>query len=242
MKKNIFTISAEKNIGQRSEILKVQKGFTLIELLIAISIFMVFFTVMASSFIDIIRAQNVANETREMYSELRGFTDFVNDEMRGGTVDFFCYEQGTINNLDFNQASLVRCNAEGSNVTIDSGNNLRTISKDGLHSSVIKFTPGVAAIDGTFGNGIVEVKKFRNVDGAWAPESGYESFKRFAFGNVNVKNLRFDIYPKKDPAINSSDLSTQFQPMVVMALSVASSNPAVRFDLQYQTMITSRAQ
>lgn len=225
--KNIFTkIRSAK---------KTQKGFTLIELMISIVIFVSFLVVVSNSFIGIIRAQVGANEVRQMYSELRNFVDFVNGEMREGTVDYFCYNQDFLINPDFNQASLVRC-VDGAVLKVESGNNLRTISKDGLLSSVIKFTPGSGDVPG-----IVEVQKFRNVDGVWAPESGYETFKQFAFGNLNVKNLHFDIYPKLDPTGNSSDLSTQLQPMVEMSMDVSSINPSVNFDLQFQTMITSRA-
>ena len=215
---------------------KIQKGFTLIELMIAIVIFVTFLVMVSNSFIAIIRAQVGANEVRQMYSEMRNFVDFVNGEMREGTVDYFCYHQELIMSLDFNQASLVRC-VEGPELTVDSGNNLRTISKDGLLSSVIKFVPGKGEVPG-----VVEVQKFRNIDGVWAPESGYETgFKQFAFGNLNVKNLHFDIYPKKDPLIDPSDLSTQIQPMVEMIVSTSSTNPTVNFDLQFQTMINSRA-
>lgn len=213
-----------------------QKGFTLIELMIAIVIFVSFLVLVSNSFIGIIRSQIGANEVRQMYSELRNFVDFVNGEMREGTIDYFCYNQGIIINPDFNQASLVRC-VDGVGLTIDGGNNLRTISKDGLLSSVIKFVPGNETTSGT-----VEVQKFRNLDGVWAPENGYEGgFKQFAFGNLNVKNLHFEIYPRVDSTSNSSDLSTQLQPMVEMNINTSSTNPSVNFDLQFQTMITSRA-
>ncbi len=220
-----FRMSAEKS----------RRGFTLIELMIAIVIFVSFLILVSNSFIGIIRAQVAANEVRQMYGELRGFVDFVNGEMREGRVDYFCYRQDLIQNLDFNQASLVRC-ADVATLTIDAGNNLRTISKDGLMSSVIRFVPG-----GSGNSGTVQVQKFRNSDGVWAPESGYEGFKEFAFGNLDIRNLRFDIYPQADPAADTADLSTQLQPMVEMSMTVASTNPSVNFDLQFQTMITSRA-
>jgi hypothetical protein len=122
-------------------------------------------------------------------------------------------------------------------LTIAAGNNLRTISKDGLLSSVIKFVPGDATNPGK-----VLVKKFRNIDGVWSPELGYENdFKEFVFANLNVKNLHFEIFPKADSVKNTGDLGTQLQPMVEMSLDVASSNPSVNFDLQFQTLITSRA-
>jgi prepilin-type N-terminal cleavage/methylation domain-containing protein len=219
-----------------------RKGFTLIELMIAIVIFVSFLVLVSNSFIGIIRAQVSANETRQMYSELRNFVDFVNGEMREGTVDYFCYNQVFLKSLDFNSPLLVRC-VDAGGLTIDAGNNLRTISKDGLSSSVIKFTPGVVDTSGGLVTpGIIEIQKFTvDSNGAWVPESGNETFKQFAFGNLSVKNLHFDIYPKADPASNSSDLSTQLQPMVEMSMDVASTNPSVNFDLQFQTMITSRA-
>lgn len=216
---------------------KLKKGFTLVELLIAMSIFMIFMLVVSNSFIDIIRAQKTANETRLMYSELRDFVDLVNNEMREGSVDFFCYNQDILINPDFTSQSLARC-IEGADLQISSGNNLRTISKDGLQSTVIKFLSG-----DDLSGGKIMLMRFRNNNGSWSIAPGFESgFQEFAFSNLVVKKLIFDIYPKVDPASEESqkNLAAQLQPMVRMQIQVGSKVETVNFDLNFQTLITAR--
>lgn len=220
-----------------------KKGFTLVELLIAMSIFMVFILVVSNSFIDIIRAQKTANETRSMYSELRNLIDLVNNEMREGSVDFFCYNQDILVNPDFVAQSLARC-VEGADLQISTGNNLRTISKDGLQSSVIKFVAGSPSVDGVAGvPGKVMLMRFRNNNGSWSAAPGFESgFEEFAFSNLEVKDLKFDIYPKIDPTSSEAkkNLAAQLQPMVKMNVQVGSKIETVKFDLNFQTLITAR--
>jgi prepilin-type N-terminal cleavage/methylation domain-containing protein len=228
--------------------LKRQKGFTLIELLIAISIFMGFMVVATSAYLEVIRAQKSANETRQIYSELRNFVDYVNNEMREGTVDYFCYNQDLLQNLDFTQMALVKC-YDASTLTVESGDNLRTVSRDGLTSSIIKFDAASRKVC---------LQRYRNVNGSWQLESGYENsavtgstegaangcgaYKEFAFSNLKVNDLRFEILPKKDPfqADSAKNLATQLQPMVRMYLDVGSKLDTVKFDLKYQTLITAR--
>lgn len=224
-----------------------KSGFTLIELLIAISIFMGFMIVASNAYLEIIRAQKTANETRLIYSELRNFVDLVNNELREGTVDYFCYNsQELIKELDFNQVALTRC---FDTLNIDAGNNLRTISRDGLSSSIIKFIPPAA--DGSGGK--LCQMRFRNSNGSWQRENDGGStsdgqdnecgeYKELAFGNLAIKDLRMEIYPLKDPKSSSAqkELANQLQPMVRMKLQVGSKLGNVKFNLQYQTAITAR--
>lgn len=213
-----------------------KKGFTLIELLISITIFSGFMIVVANAYVDIVRAQKTANETRLIYSELREFVDLVQTDLREGGVDYFCYNQDFLVNPDFTATSLARC-ADGADLTIAADNNLRTISKDGLTSSIIKFGD---LGDGT--QGLSELK-FRNVNGSWGREPGYESaYQPISFANLKINSLRFEIYPKVDPKAASSQkmLESQIQPMVRMYLDVGSKIPNVPFDMKYETLLTAR--
>lgn len=222
-----------------------KKAFTLIELLLAITIFMLFITAATNTFLEIIRTQKSANEVRQMYAEMRNFVDYVSNEMREGGIDYFCYNQDFLQNLDFNQAALVRCE-DAALLRIDSGDNLRTVSKDGLTASIIKFDNEASKVC---------VKRFRNVNEAWQLESGYEnysaasgedggcgSYKEFGFANLKVKDLRFEILPAKDPTDPASfnNLATQLQPMTRMYMEVNSNLDSVKFDLNYQTLLTAR--
>ena len=228
MKKLLLTIRDWKIARQVQ--LATSNGFTLIELLIAITIFVSFLVVVANSYIAIVRAQVTANETRQMYSEMRNFVDFVNGEMRDGSIDYYCYEPPLLlGNLDSNSDALTRC---AGTTDIAKGDNLRTVSRDGLLASVISFDSK---------NMQVLVQKFRKTADTWQAEIGYEKPEPFAFSNLQVKDLHFEIYPKKNPAmIDNKNLQNQLQPMVMMTMKVASNNSSVKFDLNFQTMITSR--
>lgn len=227
----------KKNINNK-------KGFTLVELLIAICIFMMFIVVATDAFIQIIRAQKSANETRLMYSELRNFTDYLNNELREGGIDYFCYNQNLLEDLDFKQAALGRCD-EAATLTVGAGNNLRTISRDGLTGSIIKFDAEKQKVC---------LKRYRNNNGAWQLETNPAgdgtmlsagdcgSYEEFAFANLRVKDLSFKIYPEQDPRLSSSmkNLATQLQPMVIVDMNIASKLDSVKFDLKYHTLITTR--
>ncbi len=232
-----------KNRGKERVVrMKARKGFTLIELLIAISIFMIFIVTATDAYLQIIRSQKSANETRLMYSELRNFVDYVNNEMREGGIDYFCYNQNFVQNLDFNQMALVRCE-DASSLTIDSGDNLRTISRDGLSGSILKFNKEKQTVC---------IKRFRNSNGSWQPESGYEDtaasaencggYQEFSFANLKVNDLKFEIYPKRDPKnpASMSNLANQLQPVVRLSVDVGSKLNTVKFDLKYSTLITAR--
>ena len=216
---------------------RTAQGFTLIELLISITIFSGFMIVASNAFVDIIRAQKTANETRLIYSELRDFVDLVDTQMREGGIDYFCYNQELKKEIDFSATSLVRC-YDGATLQIDSENNLRTIAKDGLTSSIIKFEPPKA--DGT-GGGIYQLR-FRNNNGSWIQEPGYENYKPIDFLNLKVNDLRMEIYPKEDPqsAAAQKKLETQIQPMVRLYLDVGSRSANVPFDMKFQTSLTAR--
>jgi prepilin-type N-terminal cleavage/methylation domain-containing protein len=222
----------------------VQAGFTLIELLMAMTIFVIFLVVATNSYLSIVRAQKVANETRIMYSDLRNFIDLVNNEMRSGKVDYFCYERADsqVVELDEILGEAVRCD----DVTLNAGagNNLRIISKDDLNSIIIKFVVGEESLEGEVTPGQVLMKRFsRDANGLWSVVPGYENWQEVAFANLNVEDLRFEIKPLKDPAqiLSGGDLSNQFQPGVGLVIGVKSNNPTVSFDLDFQTFISSRS-
>ncbi len=212
----------------------LKKGFTLVELLIAMSVFMIFMIVVSNSYIDIIRAQKSANETRLIYTELREFVDLVNNEMREGEIDYFCYDT----DLNNEPADRGRC-GDTTKFTVDTGNNLRTISKDGLRSSMIAF---ISAEDSEEGGKICQQKYVLAESGGWVKDgNSEEDCEELAFKNLKVNNLYFEILPQKNPNIfEKGDLSNQIQPMVRMYLDVGSKVKNVHFDLKFQTSFTSR--
>ncbi|MCC6643543.1 type II secretion system protein [Candidatus Peregrinibacteria bacterium] len=220
-----------------------KKGFTLIELLLAIGIFMGFMLVVTNVYIEIVRAQRAANQTRLIYSELRQFTDYLNTEMREGGIDYFCYNPPIAESLDFYNLALTRC-TDAALLTASSNDNLRTISRDGLQASIIKFIPPASAE----ASGKVCVLRYKNVEDAWQQEEGFlgsssaecgGDFKEFAFNTLNVKNLKMEIFPKKDPKTAGADLANNQQPMIRLTLNVASKDD-LENEIEYQSLIVAR--
>jgi prepilin-type N-terminal cleavage/methylation domain-containing protein len=64
----------------------MKKGFTLIEILVAMSIFVVFTSILINSYTNIVKAQRAANEYRVVYSEARYVFDKVVDEIRNSSI------------------------------------------------------------------------------------------------------------------------------------------------------------
>lgn len=237
-------ISGKKSVVRTA----VQKGFTLIELLMAISIFMIFLVVATNSYLSIVRAQKVANETRIMYSDLRNFIDLVNNEMRSGKIDYFCYERSEnpveLGDGEFDAFLNETARCDDTSLVAGSGDNLRIVSKDDLNSIIIKFEAGEESVEGVLTPGRVLMKRFsRDVAGAWDVVPGYEDWQEVAFANLNVERLQFEIKPLKDPGeiLLGGNLSNQFQPGVSLVIKVKSTNPTVQFDLDFQTFISSRS-
>jgi prepilin-type N-terminal cleavage/methylation domain-containing protein len=223
---------------------KKQAGFTLIELLMAMTIFMIFLVVATNSYLTIVSAQKTANETRIMYSDLRNFIDLVNNEMRSGKIDYFCYERADsqVVELDEILGEAVRC--DDVSLSAEMGNNLRIISKDDLNSIIIKFEAGEENLDGENVPGKVLMKRFsRDASGLWSVVPGFEEWQQVAFANMNVEELKFQIKPLQDPSrvLTGGNLSNQFQPGVSLIIKVSSNNPSVKFDLDFQTFISSRS-
>ena len=60
-------------------------------MLIALTIFVIFITSMASAYLSIARSQREANALREMYSELRHVITLMSEEAQSKTIDYGCY-------------------------------------------------------------------------------------------------------------------------------------------------------
>jgi prepilin-type N-terminal cleavage/methylation domain-containing protein len=209
---------------------KTKKGFTLIELLIAMSIFMIFLTVATGAYISIIRTQREQNETRKMYSEVRDFVDFLNQEVRNGKIDYECYANITTVEGEV-KVKPDRCD---NSLFINSGNNLMLISKDGLQSLIVKFEEVDNANESS-----VKLTKYQYEMNSWLVDPDVNNKESF-FQNLKVENLNFKIYPTKDPNELQGDLSNQFQPSVLVDLRVKSKDESSNFTLDFQTLIGTR--
>lgn len=68
-----------------------KEGFTLIELLVAMTVFALFISVLASSYLFLTRAQRDTNELRKIYSEGRFIMDELTETARGNKIAYDCY-------------------------------------------------------------------------------------------------------------------------------------------------------
>ncbi len=230
MKKQIYNKKIKLWILKQTQGNK--RGFTLVELLIAITIFMVLLTISANSFLSIVRTQSSANEIRQTYSDLRSFIDLINNEMRGGSIDYLCYGSSRNNILS---SSYRRCEDATSGFN---GSALRVISADGLTSSII-FTKVDSGNNTNKKSYHVFLRRWKNIDGIWSPDIGFANpggAKKILFNNVQIKKLTFNILPKVRPS-NVISLVNTIQPMVEVNLQVKGTN---NFKMDFQTLITSR--
>lgn len=235
-----------------------KKGFTLIELLVAITVFVIFLGGMTTAYMSIVKAQLRSNEVRKMYSEVRGFMDFVSDEIRSNGVDYECYVQ----NVSLFNTSLKFVNSfkgggssvksvENGGVTFCGGergfvndgftDKLFLISKDGGVKTVIYFEKS----DGDEKGGKVLIKKFVLRNGVWGAAAGYLSARDILSDDLVVRDFKFSVFPDVNPYSDDSYVysnnATQFQPKVTLFFGVENaSQNVVPFKYDFQTSISSR--
>ncbi len=231
----------------------IKNGFTLVELLISITIFVMFFGVVSSVYMNIVKSQIRFNEIRRMYSGVRDFMDFLSENLRLYTVDYDCYNQF---NLDFSNMNSVVDKLKYNEKFVNGGVNFcggsRGFINDGFtdklfligrdkRSKMIIYLDKKVDVEGYD----VLVRKFVLENGVWKEAKGYFEPRYVLSSNLLVKSLRFAVFPDVNPY--SSDVSvysnnaTQFQPKVSVFLSVESLNPSViPFHYDFQTSISSR--
>lgn len=231
--------------------LRQKKGFTLIEILIGIVLFVVFLGVVTSSYIDIVRGQQQANEVRKMYSQVRDFVDLFSQEVRLSSIDYGCYTgafAAKCGNLADSSAGSGAYSGAGGlfagvcRDTFDMQNgrsrDLSLIRKDGLTKTVFHYDPDTKKIQ------MVQYDANPN-GGGWQDSPRYPGgeFRDVFDERVAVENLQFAINPDVDPY--SGDYycrnQKQFQPKVTLFMQVKNSaNERALFSLDYQTTVSSR--
>lgn len=209
----------------------MKKGFTLIELLVSIAIFVIFLGVVSVSYIGIVRSQRQANDVRKMYSDVRGFVESLEQDMRLGTIDYDCYQ-------DPDPTVQVDCPFDTTQ-----GHYLAIVNKD--HTEKVVYW-----LDNSNGSGQIKVVRYRlaNPDNfgvsSWGVAPGYENGGAALFsGLVKVTNLTFLVNPPVNPYSSKhySQSQYQFQPKVTMTMTVENAAPnAAPFHLDFQTTLSSR--
>lgn len=160
-----------------------KNGFTLVELLVSIAVFVVFLGMVSTSYIAIIRAHRSANDVRKMYSQVRDFVQFLNEEVRLGSIDYDCYEHLQADS----------CVVQDVANSLQNGRSpyLALIRKDGLQKTIFYFDKE---------RGKVAVQQFDKVNSNWVPEVGYnEGFRDLFADDVQVMSATFAIFPVVNP-------------------------------------------
>lgn len=201
-----------------------RKGFTLIEILVSLSIFLILLGALMTSFFQLYRAQRDANDVRKVVADLRTLSNFVQDEMRTKTIDFYSYSPTYRFSFDTPQHVLY------------------LTDKNGTHQTTITFIPSPKDVVGSENGGsVVFTKQVRiDKDHSWSADSGFAGDpKQISIPHVQLKDVSFSLAPMGDPNArvgnvnNLSDSTLQMQPSVTMH---------VRFGNNYylQTTFSSR--
>lgn len=216
-----------KNRFKKFGIKNNRGGFTLIELLISIVLFMIFLGIASQSYISIVRSQRQANEVRKMYSDVRSFMDFMSEEIRLGSIDYNCYGS---DDLGFDENKQKYCLAAGKSISGGETESLMLIKKNGEEKTLIDFDHGKVTV----------TKYYRDSIGNWRHLTGYEN-KVMLADRVEVTDLRFMIFPDKNPYVYYYDNEVQFQPKVTVMMSVSNAEGvSTPFNFDFQTTISSR--
>lgn len=180
--------------------LRIRKGFTLLELTIALTVFVIFVTVIFSSVFFLMKAQREANEERKVYEESQFLLEFLAQNIRTGTPDYDCYE---------NPSDL--CN--GQNLVTNKGLSdgiLALLLANGGERIIFK-----KGDDGSLGflRQISTPLGFQNV-------TGFTDFKVLNQDTIFVESLQFFITPVKNSFIALEDNQYQYQPRVTVFMDL----------------------
>ncbi|MBT6068979.1 prepilin-type N-terminal cleavage/methylation domain-containing protein [Candidatus Peregrinibacteria bacterium] len=206
-----------------------KSAFTLVELLIATTIFALFISVLAGSYLMITKAQRDTNEMRKVYSEGRFVVDEIVSALRGAEIDYSCYAQALVGedspcygvNLNEMENELT-----GTILAVQNSEGKRIVFKaDGCEEG------GCVVLKKT----IQKYSEFENMDnGVWQAslEDGYNlavdnGWQVLTTSNVEVKKVYFKVRPA---------LSTSHVPAyVTIYLSLAGASQLreeINFDVQ----------
>ncbi len=212
----------------------VWRAFTLVELMVSMGVFIVFLGVVSTSYINVVRSQRQANETRRAISEARDFMQTLADDFRSGTIDYDCYgsEKPML-------CPISTFNSRGKYLAlIDKNHNMKTVywfDSEKKSLKLRKFERIIGA-ENTFkpSQGFDETDKSDRSEAGW----------RVLFSdNLKVADAIFDVYPPIDPYLRSNyqENQYQFQPGVrlLLTFSMARSGSS-SYNFTLQTSFSSR--
>jgi len=196
-----------------------KRGFTLVEMIIAMSIFVVFSSVLIGSYTSIVKSQRDANDYRLLYSESRSVFDNVSRELREGIVDYGWYKK---------------------NGGISPGNltEIVLISKDVSTRTKIIFDKK----DG-FGKILLKKGNFQQGQDPSLEDPIWEREVELNSKYLNILSFSFYVSPQIDPYDQNNVESnfSQFHPKVTMSVSFErETKTGKKYSMDLQTMVSSR--
>lgn len=233
------------------------------ELLVAIGIFAIFLGVATSSYISIVRGQSDTNERRKMISDVRTLMDYMTDELRNGTVDYwwsYCDRTSfTQKNDQFNPANSdslfqennsgvtneferSQRNCETSKIGFGITDRLVITSKDGSQRTTFEYQPSTKKV--FINKQQISVDDF-NINTS-PLDSRFTQPQEFTLANTQIDSLKFKINPLDDPyaSRNYQHDKLQFQPQVTVLLTagIPANQPELpaKSPVHIQTTLSSR--
>lgn len=180
-----------------------KRAFTLLEMLISIAIFMIFFGIVAGSYVTLVSANRKANEAQKVYREVRFIFDTIADNLRNGTLDYTCIDTS---NLDV--ACVENQNSEEKKV-------LAVLREKGQKRILFKF-------DDTK---LLMMEQERVLDEgtaltSWSSKKGWQSL---GSDKLLLNSVSFLVFPSHNPyeATYAADDSVQWQPTVTVKLETS---------------------
>ncbi len=192
------------------------KAFTLIEMVVAITIFTIFISMIAGTYLHIAKMQRDMGEMREFYSGARDVMEEIAQEVRLSDVYYECYELGISSIAECLSPYDLSLGGPAENLVLIDGENVKAYSLD---------------------ENIVYVNEYEWDGVAWLPADGYED-GAFAISDEILSGLYFGIFPYSDPSENYDNVAMQFQPYITVYMSVMYGNDS---ELSLQTSISSRS-
>lgn len=211
------------------KILSNKTGFTLIEMVVAITIFTIFISMLAGTYLYIARAQSDVGEIRKVYSSTRDTVETIINIARESEVYYDCYSEVI--------GEIPECNT-----TVDLSlsaviEDLVLIDNSG--EEVVVFTTyedeGISYVG-------VKEYEFSESSSSWVEKTDYVfDYLPISSNEMTVKSLYFRIFPYGDPQENYDTLAYQYQPHVTIFMT-ASGNTSVNSDLTFdlQTTVSTR--
>lgn len=196
-----------------------KEGFTLIELLVAMTVFALFISVLASSYLFLTRAQRDTNELRKIYSEGRFIMDELVETVRGNEIAYDCYDAVSSGDATCNGSTL---DATGDFIQ---GSTLAVTRPDGKRVVIKLEDTGVLKKIVQVFNTDTEEWEPSESDGYFpSPDGGFQLLN---LEKISVQSAHFEIRPAvPDPAVS---------PYVRIFLSLSADSQIrdeINFDMQ----------